>query len=154
MTASLHDRDFYGWVQSQVQLLKAGRFQDIDLINLIDEVESMGASERRELMSRLEVLIVHLLKWKYQPLRRGKSWRLTIQEQRSRLADHLIDNPSLSNPDLMAEHIAKAYKYALILAQKQTNLSASVFPSACPFDLAQILDEDYYPDAVSLCKVP
>jgi hypothetical protein len=108
MTASLHEQDFYGWVQAQAQLLKAGNFHDLDLHNLIDEVESMGASERRELMSRLEVLLAHLLKWQYQPGRRCSSWLNTIEEQRVRISDHLQANPSLANPELLTEAFSQS----------------------------------------------
>lgn len=82
-----YENDFYGWTQQQAALLKAGRLNDLDIVNLIEEIETMGRSEKRELQSRLMVLLVHLLKWKYQPARRGRSWLLTIKGQRMNLED-------------------------------------------------------------------
>jgi hypothetical protein len=74
-----YETDFYGWTQQQAHLLKTGCLSSLDVANLIEEIETMGRSEKRELDSRLMVLLVHLLKWKYQPKRRGRSWELTIQ---------------------------------------------------------------------------
>jgi hypothetical protein len=75
-----YQKDFYSWTCEQAELLRAGRFNELDVFNLIEEIETMGRSEKRELESRLTVLLVHLLKWQYQPMRRGCSWQLTIQE--------------------------------------------------------------------------
>jgi hypothetical protein len=145
MSANLHELDFYAWTQQQLALLRTGDFSKVDVKNLIDEVASMGASERKELMSRLEVLLAHLLKWQFQAQRRGRSWELTIQEQRSRLSDLLDENPSLGNPDTLQASLAKAYKYAAIAAQRETRLSAGVFPGECPYSLENVLDNGFYP---------
>jgi hypothetical protein len=145
MSANLHERDFYAWTQQQSTLLRTGDFSKVDLKNLIDEVESMGASERKELISRLEVLLAHLLKWQFQPKRRGRSWELTIQEQRSRLLDLLDENPSLGNPETLQASLAKAYKYGVIAAQRETRLSSGVFPRDCPYALENVLDNGFYP---------
>ena len=147
MSANLHDRDFYAWTQQQLTLLRTGDLSKIDIKNLIDEVESMGASERKELISRLEVLLTHLLKCQFQPKRRGRSWDLTIQEQRSRLLDLLEENPSLGNPENLHASLAKAYKYGVIAAQKETNLSRGVFPRECPYTLENVLDDEFIPAA-------
>jgi hypothetical protein len=98
-----YNQDFYGWTQEQASLLKAGRLNELDIINLIEEVETMGRSEKRELQSRLTVLLMHLLKWKHQSNRRGRSWTLTIIGQRLRLASVIKDNPGLKAqlPDLI-----------------------------------------------------
>jgi hypothetical protein len=90
-----YNLDFYGWTQEQAALLKAGRLNDLDIINLIEEVETMGGSEKRALESRLTVLLVHLLKWKYQPNRRGRSWTLIAIRQRIKLFRVINDNPGL-----------------------------------------------------------
>lgn len=145
MSANLHERDFYAWTQQQLALLRTGDFSKVDIKNLIDEVESMGASERKELISRLEVLLAHLLKWQFQPRRRSRSWELTIQEQRSRLLDLLDENPSLGNPETLQSNLAKAYKYAVIAAQRETRLAGSVFPRECPYALESVLDNGFYP---------
>jgi hypothetical protein len=126
----LYESDYFGWTRQQAELLKSGRWSEVDIEHLVEEIESMGASERKELASRLEVLLTHLLKWQFQPERRGRSWQLTVIEQRERLKDHLESNPSLGNPDTLNAMLGKAYKYALIGAQRQTGLARSAFPSA------------------------
>ena len=80
MSNSLYDRDFYAWANQQAALLRAGRLAEADIENIAEEIESMGRSEKRELVSRLVVLLQHLLKWQFQPLFRGASWRLTYRE--------------------------------------------------------------------------
>ncbi len=93
----LYDQDFYAWANEQAGLLRAGRLSEADIEHIAEEIESMGKSEKRELVSRLTVLLLHLLKWQHQPAFRSKSWRLTLEEQRDRLEDHLADNPSLKS---------------------------------------------------------
>ena len=85
MNANLHETDLYAWTRQQVQLLKSGQLSALDVSNLIDEVDDMGGSIRNQLESRLEVLLMHLLKWQYQPNYRGRSWQLTIKEQRRKI---------------------------------------------------------------------
>jgi hypothetical protein len=92
---ALYDRDFHAWAQEQASLLRSGRLSEADVNHIAEEIESMGKTEKRELVSRLTVLLLHLLKWRYQPERRGRSWEATIRVQRGLLADHLTDNPSL-----------------------------------------------------------
>lgn len=116
MNANLHDRDFYAWTQQQAQLLRAGKLSEIDVEHLIGEIESMGASERRELINRLAVLLAHLLKWWHQPNYRGRGWQLTIKEQRRQLQRLLKDNPSLNAR--LEEFIPESYGDAVILAAK------------------------------------
>jgi hypothetical protein len=139
-----YNLDFYGWTQEQAALLKAGRLNDLDIINLIEEVETMGRSEKRALESRLTVLLVHLLKWKYQPNRRGKSWTLTIIGQRIKLLRVIKDNPGLK-PQL-PELINDAYSLAKVNAAKETKLDIEIFDSACPWTFEQLIDDSFYPD--------
>ncbi|TWH76256.1 uncharacterized protein DUF29 [Azomonas agilis] len=136
MTVS-YDSDFYGWTQEQADLLRSGRLTELDIQNLLEEIEAMGRSERRELESRLQVLFMHLLKWEHQPSHRGKSWQLTIEEQRRKVSRVLSDNPSLKSklPELMAS----AYGDAVIGAERETGLERSVFPTSCPWTLEQAL---------------
>jgi hypothetical protein len=108
MTA-LHEQDFYAWTYQQAQFLRTGSLSRLDVDFLIEELESMGASEKRELLSRLEVLLTHLLKWQYQPALQIRSWVLTIEEQRDRIKDHLDDNPSLKNPTNLQATLTKPY---------------------------------------------
>ena len=92
---NLRDSDFYAWSLEQAALLRAGRVGEADLAAIAEEIESMGRTEKRELVSRLSLLLMHLLKWKFQPKKRSASWEATIRVQRNRLVDHLDDNPSL-----------------------------------------------------------
>lgn len=145
MSAHLHDSDFHAWTQQQAALLKQGRLDQIDLEHLIEEVESMGASERNQLQSRLKILLGHLLKWQFQPRFRSRSWNATIEEQRLSVIGLLEDNPSLKN--ILEERLLRAYPQGVLLAVKETNIDKSRFPVACPYSLAQILDTSFYPDA-------
>src|SRR3984893_3776464 len=90
----LYETDFYVWTQEQAQLLRERRFDDLDLDNLVDEVQSVGSSEKRESRNRLKVLLTHLLKWKVQAGRRGDSWSNTIWEQRQNIAAIITSSPS------------------------------------------------------------
>ena len=91
----LYESDFFEWTQVQARVLRERRWDDLDLENLIDEVESVGSSEKREIRNRLKILLAHLLKWKFQPRFRGPSWRRTIREQREQLAEIIGASPSL-----------------------------------------------------------
>lgn len=138
-----YQQDFYGWTQEQAQLLKAQKFQLIDWQNLAEEIEDMGRSEKRQLESRLEVLIMHLLKWQFQPSLQSRSWELTIKEQRLRIKKLLSENPSLK--PALDEVIEKVYPFAIISAEKETGLSA--FPETCPYSLTDILSPEFFPES-------
>jgi hypothetical protein len=101
-----HDRDFYGWAQEQAALLRAGNLSEADIVHIAEEIESLGRGEQQRLEDRLIVLLLHLLKWQFQPNFRGNSWRLSIKEQRVKIARHLRKNPSLKA--LLDETIADA----------------------------------------------
>ncbi len=92
--SQLYEHDFYAWANEQASLLRAGRLSEADIEHIAEEIDSMGRSEKRELVSRLKVLLAHLLKWQHQPGNRGNSWRLTIEEQWREVVDHLADNPA------------------------------------------------------------
>ena len=104
----------------------------------------MGASERRELINRLAVLMAHLLKWQHQPTFQGRSWQLTIKEQRRQLQRLLKDNPSLQGR--LSEFRVEAYGDALLLAAKETGLDESVFPEQCPYGEDDVLNDKFYPE--------
>ena len=142
-TSLLHDLDFYAWTQQQVDLLKSGNLADVDFKHLIEEIESMGASERRELINRLAVLLAHLLKWHYQPSFRGRSWQLTIKEQRRQLQRLLKDNPSLHAR--LEEFVADAYVDSVLLAARETGLEESDFPAQYPYAQEDLLNPEFYP---------
>jgi hypothetical protein len=139
-----YENDFYTWTQQQAALLKSGKFADLDVQNLIEEIETMGRSEKRELESRLTILLLHLLKWKYQEVRRGRSWELTIEEQRIKFTETLEENPGLK--PTLDEIVRKAYRLAVIQASKETKISKSIFPESCPWSLEQISNDIFYPD--------
>jgi len=144
MSVSLYNQDFHAWTQKQAHLLKSGQLADIDMENIIEEIEGMGASERSQLQSRLKILIGHLLKWQYQPAFRSRSWKLTIEEQRLSVVEMMEDSPSLKG--VLAERLLKAYVHGVLLAAKETYIDKKVFPETCPYTIEQILDATYYPD--------
>ena len=137
-------RDFYAWANEQAALLRSGDLARADIEHIAQEIESMGKTEKRELVSRLAVLLAHLLKWRFQAGLRGTSWRLTIEEQRYKVADHIEDNPSLDA--MRDETVATAYRYARVEAERETGLPRSVFPAACPWTFGQITDETFLPE--------
>jgi hypothetical protein len=139
-----YEKDFYSWTQEQADLLRKGQFNNLDIPNLIEEIETMGRSEKRELESRLTILLLHLLKWKFQEVRRGRSWQLSIDEQRIQFEETLDENPGLK-PQI-DEIMKKAYRLAVIKAARETKISKAVFPECCPWNLAQIIEDEFYPD--------
>jgi hypothetical protein len=129
----LYEQDFFRWTQSNAALLRAGCFQELDIEHLAEEIEDMGRRERNQLESRCEVLLAHLLKWKFQPERRGASWGATIALQRSKVARLLGQMPSLRA--CLPEALPAIYRHAVLIAVKQTRLPQDRFPATCPFTL-------------------
>lgn len=144
MPESNYGSDFYAWANEQAALLRAGTFSKADMAHIAEAIESMGKAEKRELASRLIVLLLQLIKWRFQPSLRGKSWRLSIVGQRLDIADHLDDNPSLK-PQLDAV-IAQAWRRALVDAERETGLDPKMFPLACPWSFRDMMDSDFWPD--------
>ncbi len=142
-TTNLYKKDFYAWTQEQAKLIKLKAFDKLDVINLFEEVESMGVSEIRELESRLEILLMHLLKWKCQPNLQTNSWKYTIKEQRKRIALRLKKMPSLKSQ--LKEIFAESYEIAIYEAVKETGLKESTFSSNCEWTIKQVLDDDFFP---------
>ncbi|WP_296699978.1 DUF29 domain-containing protein [Thiocapsa sp. UBA6158] len=140
---SLYDRDFFAWANEQAALLRAGRLAAADIENIAEEIESMGRSEKRELLSRLAILLMHMLKWQAQPMLRGNSWRGTIRIQRREIARHLADNPSLKAK--LPEILSAAYGDAVLLAANETGLAESAFPSLNPWRFDEIMDDHFWP---------
>ncbi len=143
--ASDYDTDFFEWTQHQATALAAGHVSELDLANLAEEIESLGKRDRRGLRNRLQVLLMHLLKWSYQPERRqtGHSWSSTIWEQRGRIAHIVEDSPSLRRqvPDMMAQDYARVRQRT----RDETGLPLDTFPESCPWTAEQILDETFWP---------
>ncbi|MBW4554092.1 MAG: DUF29 domain-containing protein [Aphanocapsa sp. GSE-SYN-MK-11-07L] len=138
-TTTLYDQDFYAWTQQQAELLRSGRVEGLDIENLAEEIESLGRQERQELRNRLGVLLGHLLKWRYQPEMRSRSWTATVREQRQQIQDLLNDNPSLK--PYLPEAIRKAYRYGLTLVERETPIALNTLPPACPFSEAEIFEQ-------------
>jgi hypothetical protein len=140
-----YDRDFHAWALRSAALMRQGKLDELDLEHIAEELESMGASEHRELLHRLQVLLLHLLKYQFQPERRGKSWRLAINHQRTAIERLFEQSPSLRR--LLDEGaIAKVYAKAVKDAVIETDLDPHAFPITCPYPLEQVLAEDWLPE--------
>jgi hypothetical protein len=142
MNSSKYETDFYAWTKEQAELLSQRKIEEIDWENLAEEIKDMGRAEKRELASRLEILIMHLLKWQFQPNLRSRSWKLTIKEQRLRLQKLLEENPSLKAS--IQDVTENNYPFAVISTEKETGLSS--FPETCPYKLTEILSPEFFPD--------
>jgi Domain of unknown function DUF29 len=138
-----YDKDFYAWTQAQAALLRAEKWAELDIPNLAEELESLGRSERKELRAYLEGLVLHLLKWRYQPDYRGRSWRDSIEENRACIPEGLQENPSL-RPQLPAL-LEECYPRARRKAARQTRLPLATFPETCPWMVDQVLDATFWP---------
>jgi hypothetical protein len=141
--SATYQQDFCQWIVQNVQLLRQGQVSEIDVANIAEELESMGISQHHALVNRLKILLMHLLKWQFQPDHRSNRWRSTLREQRQRIRQLLKTSPSLKHQ--IDEKITEAYADAIGLAADETGLSESVFPQVCPFSWEQILREDFYP---------
>ena len=135
---SLYDTDYAAWLEEQVAHLRAGRLRALDVDNVAEELEGLMKKERRQLENRLEVLILHLLKWDHQPDQRSNRWRASVAEQRARIRRLLRDSPSLK-PSL-EEAARDIYPEAVEQAAIETQLSESAFPSALPYSVEQIFE--------------
>ncbi len=140
----LYERDYLLWLQTTSQLLKAKRFDRLDLENLIEEIESLGRSERNKLISSLRLIYQHLLKWQYQPHKRSKSWSDTISRERDNVSDYLEDTPSLKNLLQDEAILAKAYQRGRRDAIRETGIPN--FPQDCPYPIEQTLDHNFLPE--------
>ncbi len=138
MTASLHERDFYGWVQQQCAALREHNSAQLDWDGLQEELEALGRQEYRELVSRLAVLLGHLLKWQFQPERRSRSWFLSIREQRRAIARLLAQNPSLRAK--AEDAVSDGFEAGVDLVLRETDLSLRVLPDSSAWNLEQALD--------------
>ena len=141
---ALYNRDIIAWANEQAALLRSGQFDKLDLANLAEEIEDVGKSEKRELASRLAVLIAHLLKWRFQLERQGKSWELTIKEQRKQIKRRLNKTPSLNSDLNDQEFLDDVWGDVLVSATNETKGKIS-FPVNCPWTIEQILNDEFFP---------
>lgn len=141
--ATLCDQDFLQWTQQQAEYLRKGYWAGLDIENLVEELETLGRSEQKELGSYLQVLLMHLLKCQYQPEKRTKSWNNTLSNCRDKIQDCLEDTPSLQRFLKNPEWVEKYYRRARRDAAKETQKPDTTFPAECPYAIAQILDPSF-----------
>ncbi|SKB14803.1 conserved hypothetical protein [Planktothrix sp. PCC 11201] len=142
-SSSLYEQDFYGWTQQQAKLLREGALDHLDMINLAEEIQSLGKQQKQELKNRLGILLGHLLKWQFQPNKRSKSWFVTLREQRREIGYLLTENPSLK--PYLPEALHKGYQSGIDLAVRETSLNDQDFPTECPYTLDKVLDTSFFP---------
>lgn len=140
-----HEEDVYGWAIHTAELLRSGKMSEVDFDNIIEEMESLGRSEKHELINRLSLVISHLLKWQFQPTMRGHIWIYSIKEQRKRSRIHLRKNPSLKH--MLDEILIDAYDVAISKAARETALDEKTFPKECPYTFDQMMDDEFYPES-------
>jgi hypothetical protein len=145
-TVTPYDKDVILWSEEQAQLLRTGRFAELDIEHLADEIEDVGKSEKRELASRMAVLLAHLLKWSRQPKMRTNSWRLTISVQRKRIALAVKATPSLKTVMRDPDWREDTWLDALAQVQKETGLALEDLPATCPWTMEQAADQDFWPE--------
>lgn len=141
----LYEQDYYNWLEKTAKLLRDGKLAELDRLNLAEEIEDMGRSEKRAVESNLEIVLRHLLKYKYQPERRSNSWRFTILEHRDRLEKSFRDSPSLR--PYFASIFIDCYKSACKKVAVETGLSLDTFPAPSPFTPQETLNPDFLPEA-------
>ncbi len=141
---NLYETDYLVWVEKTTEQLKQRDFAAVDWESLIEEIEAMGRSERRSLENNFVVILLHLLKWQYQPDRRSGSWKGSITEHRRRVRKALKESPSLKS--YLDDILAECYADAARIASDETGLSTKALPIDCPYPWAQILDADFLPE--------
>ncbi|CCD28800.1 conserved hypothetical protein [Candidatus Glomeribacter gigasporarum BEG34] len=144
MIRTEYQQDIIQWAYEQAHFIRSGQFDLLDREHLADEIEDVAKSEQRELASRMAVLLAHLLKWKYQPERRGNSRRLTIKLQRKALAKRLKNTPSLKPILAGSEWQEGMWNDGVVCAMKETGRED--FPETCPWTFEQALNQDWLPD--------
>ena len=146
MSTADYDRDVILWSSEQAALLRAGRFADLDIEHLADEIEDVGKSEQRELASRMSVLLAHLLKWQHQPERRSKSRENTILHQRGRIARRVAKTPGLQATLREPEWQLDAWLDGAEQAEQETGLDRGRFGATCPWPMERVLAADFWPE--------
>jgi hypothetical protein len=144
--AELYEQDFYAWTQATVALVQAGKWHEIAPDSLTEELQDLGVSQYNAVSSDLYQVLLHLLKWQYQPARHvdSHSWRDSIVEHRDRIDRLCTRSPSLQRhlPAMLQEEYPRARRRASV----QTSLPVRTFPEACPWTVVQVLDTDFWPE--------
>lgn len=138
-----YETDVVAWACEQARLIRAGRFDLLDIEHIAEEIEDVGKSEQRELANRMAVLLAHLLKWQYQPERQSNSWMRTIKEQRKRVLIRLDKTPSLRACLNDSDWWCDTWADAVTQATSETGIDT--LPEACPWATAEILGEGWLP---------
>lgn len=144
---TLYEQDFYAWLQDQAAKLRQRSRNDLDWDNLAEEIESVGRSERKEIETRLAQLVLHLLKWQFQPGRRSESWRVSISEQRIWIPGIIENSPSLKA--YPSRVFRRAYDTGRRWAVRETGLASAAIPTEPTFTAAQALDGRFWPGEAS-----
>nr|ADN13442.1 protein of unknown function DUF29 [Gloeothece verrucosa PCC 7822] len=144
MDKTLYEQDYYLWLDTTAQLLKEGRFYDLDIDNLLEEIISLKIEERQAISQHLRAVLRHLLKYKYVPEERTNDCRLIIFQHQDELAEYLADSPSLKS--FFIEVFDECYDTAKRLATIETELPIETFPTESPFTVQQVLGSDYLPE--------
>jgi len=139
----LYDRDFFQWTAAQARVLREVRPAELDWANLAEEIESLGKSDKRSISSNLNVILVHLLKWAYQPEKRKADWKGSIVEHRDRINEVISDSSSLRR--YPGSVLAREYVSARLTAAGQTGLPERILPDKCPYTIEQVLDPNFWP---------
>jgi hypothetical protein len=145
-SGSSYDKDVILWSEEQARMLRARRFAELDIEHLADEIEDVGKSEKRELASRMAVLLAHLLKWTRQPENQTNSWRSTIIVQRKRIALAIKETPSLKAVMRDRDWQDAVWLDALAQACEETGLADETLPEACPWTMERAADPDFWPE--------
>jgi len=140
-----YETDVIAWANEQAAFIRSGRFDLLDLEHIADEIEDVGKSEQREFENRMAVLLAHLIKWRYQPSHRGKSWERTIKDQRNMIMRRLNKTPSLKPELENAEFWMESWADAARIAENETGI-LNVFPESCPWDFDQIMNPEFWPE--------
>ena len=143
-TSSLYEEDYHLWLMNTIHQLQNGKLAEVDMVNLVEELEAMVRSEKKAIRSNLRILLMHLLKYKYQSEKRTNSWLFTIREHRKRLRDDFKNSPSLKR--YFREVFEECYQDARELAADETGLTIDTFPVESPFSQEETLNPDYLPE--------
>lgn len=141
---TLYEKDYLQWIQTTLEKIRSGDYVNVDWENLIEEIEDMGRSERKTLKSNLIVVFLHLLKWQFQPEMRSGSWEGSIIEHRRRIRESIDDSPSLQN--YLESIFFDCYLQAVKQAKAETRLPLETFPQQCPYDLEQVVSDEFLPE--------
>jgi len=139
-----YETDFYAWTQEQAQLMRDGRNYEIDYVNLLDEIECLGNSNRRHLERFLTTLLQHLLRYQYMSGSRCRNWLMVIRYYRDFISDIFEDSPSLKTK--AEEELPECWIDAVRYFVLETGVYEEKVPEVCPWTFEQMIDVDFFPE--------